>query len=168
MADEIVNRVAQSKLITFDLEELYPNGDRVLLDIKEWLFEGLILREKEFRKQVSDHDWVQYQDSYVALYCSTEAIIPGWAYMLISSELEPFAKLVVVGNLELLETAIYQQLIREIDLTPFKDKPVIIKGCANKPIPPNAYIWATARIQKVAKRIMYGEACSSVPLFRKT
>ncbi len=167
MAQEIVNRVAQSNLITFDLEEFYPEGKRLLLDIKDWLYEGLILREKEFRTLVSEYDWEQYQDSYVALTCSTDAIIPGWAFMLITSELAPFAKLVVTGDLEVLETAIFQQLITELDVSSYQDKPVIIKGCTNKPIPPNAYLWATLRIQKVASKVMYGEACSSVPLFRR-
>ena len=164
---EIVNRVAQSKLITFDLEELYPTGQRLVLDIKDWLFEGLILREKEFRTKASEHDWEQYQDHYVALTCSSEAIIPGWAYMFLTSRLGPFAKKVVVGDLETLETAIYQDILRDLDVSTFKDKPVIIKGCSHKPVPQNAYIFAVEKIQEVAKSVMYGEACSSVPIFKR-
>lgn len=167
MPDEILNRVAQSKLITFDLEDYYLEGQRVVLDIKDWLFEGFILKEKEFRRHVSKHDWQEYQDSYVALTCSTDAIIPGWANMLIASKLQPYAKFVVLGNLEQLETSLYQLAIEKIDIASFQDKPVIIKGCSNKPVPPNAYLWATAKIQTVAKSVMYGEACSSVPLFKK-
>ncbi|TMM58832.1 DUF2480 family protein [Maribacter algarum] len=167
MSDEIVNRVAQSKLITFDLEDYYPEGERVVLDIKEWLHEGFILREKEFRNHVSEHNWEQYKNAFVALTCSTDAIIPGWANMLIASKLQPYAKKVVVGNLEQLETSLYQLAIEKIDVTLFQDKSIIIKGCSNKPVPPNAYLWITTKIQSVAKSIMYGEACSSVPLFKK-
>jgi len=164
---EIVNRVAQSKLVTFDLEEYYPEGTRLQLDIKEWLYEDLILKEKEFRNQIALHNWEQYNDAYVALYCSTEAIIPGWAYMLVSTKLQPYAKKVVLGSLEDLETTLFQSVIEDLDISDFKDKPVIIKGCSNKPVPPNAYLWATIKLQPVAKSIMYGEACSSVPLFKR-
>ena len=164
---EIVNRVAQSKLVTLDLEEFYPKGTRLQIDIKDWLFQGLILKEKEFRNQISEHNWEQYKDAYIAIFCSTEAIIPGWAYMLISSKLQPYAKKVVLGSLEDLETILFQTIIDEMNVSDFKDKPVIIKGCSNKPIPPNAYLWATIKLQPVAKSIMYGEACSSVPLYKR-
>ncbi|MEK6152745.1 DUF2480 family protein [Flavobacteriaceae bacterium 3-367] len=166
-SEPIVNRVAQSKLVTFDLEDHYPKGERVLLDIKDWLYEGVILREKEFRAFVAEHDWKQYRDAYVALYCSTDAIIPGWAYMLIATQLEPFAKKTVIGDLEQLETTIYQSIIAQLDVSEYKDRPVIIKGCTNKPVPPNAYLWITSKIQSVAKSVMYGEACSSVPLYKR-
>ncbi len=164
---EIVNRVAQSKIVTFDLEEYYPEGTRLQLDIKEWLFEDLILKEKEFRNQVALHNWEQYNDAYVALNCSSDAIVPGWAFMLISTTLQPYAKKVVLGSLEDLETTIFQSIIENLEVSGFKDKPVIIKGCSHKPIPPNAYLWATIKLQTVAKSIMYGEACSSVPLFKR-
>ncbi len=164
---EIINRVAQSPLVTFDLEEYYPEGKRIALDISDWLYEGLILREQEFRDHITAHDWTAYKDSYVALYCSTDAIIPGWAYMLITSMLEPYAKMTVIGDLEALETAIYREVLADLDVSFLKDKPVIIKGCSNKPVPQNAYILALAKIQKVAKKIQYGEACSSVPLYRR-
>ena len=167
MPDEIINRVAQSKLITFDLEDYYPEGKRVVLDIKNWLFEGFILKEKEFREAISEHDWEQYEGAFVALHCSTDAIIPGWANMLIASKLQPYAKKIIVGSLEQLETTLYQSAIEAIDVLPFQDKSVIIKGCSNLPVPPNAYVWITAKIQTVAKSVMYGEACSSVPLFKK-
>ncbi len=164
---EIVNRVAQSALVTFNLEDHYPKGERILLDIKDWLFEGFILREKEFRAAISSHNWAQYKDAYVALTCSTDAIIPGWAYMLIATELQPHAKKMLIGNLEQLETSLYQSIIEKLDLSEYKDKPVIIKGCSNKPVPPNAYLWITSKMQTVAKSVMYGEACSSVPLFKR-
>lgn len=167
MAEEIVNRVANSKLVTFDLEDYYPEGNRILFDIKDWLFEGLVLREKEFRGSVKNHDWTQYQDSFVALTCSTDAIIPAWAYMLMTTSIESFAKKVVVGTLENLETVIYQDIINGIDVSSFNDKPIIIKGCTNKPVPLNAYIQLTAKLKTVAKSVMYGEACSSVPLYKR-
>ncbi len=167
MEKEIVNRVAQSKLITFDLEEHYPKGERKVLDIKDWLYEGFILREKEFRAHVEEHDWTAYQNTFVALQCSSDAIVPGWAFMLIASKLQPYAQKVVQGNLENLETALYQTILENLDVAEFVDKPVIIKGCSNKPVPGNAYLMAVAKIQEVAKSVMYGEACSSVPLFKR-
>lgn len=167
MEKEIINRVAQSKLITFNLEDYYPKGERKVLDIKDWLYEGFILREKEFRAHVEEHDWSNYQDAYVALQCSSDAIVPGWAFMLIASKLQPYAKKVIQGSLENLETALYQTVLDQLDVTEFTDKPVIIKGCSNKPVPENAYLMAVTKIQEVAKSVMYGEACSSVPLFKR-
>ena len=167
MEKEIINRVTQSKLITFDLEELYQEGEREVLDISEWLYEGLILREKEFRAQLDEVDWTSYQDKYVALTCSSDAIVPGWAFMLVTSKLASYVRKVVQGNLEALETSLYQEQLANYDFSDFKDKPIIIKGCSNKPVPQNAYLMAITRIQKVAKSVMYGEACSAVPLFKK-
>ena len=166
MEDEIINRVANSKLVTVNLEDYYPKGPRVLFDIKDWLFEGLVLREKDFRNQVAEFNWAQYQDSYVALTCSTDAIIPGWAFMLISIQLQPYAKRVIIGNLEALETAIYQDIITNLEVSEFKDMPIIIKGCSKKPVPQNAYIMLANKLKPVAKSMMYGEACSSVPLHK--
>ena len=167
MADEIINRVANSKLVTIDLEDFYPEGSRVLFDIKDWLYEGFVLREKDFRTQVSEFDWSQYQNCYVALTCSTDAIVPGWAFMLLSIQLEPFTKKIIIGNLDNLETSIYQDIINKLDVSVHQDKPIIIKGCANKPVPSNAYIMLANKLKPVAKSIMYGEACSSVPLYKK-
>ncbi len=167
MAEEIINRVANSKLITIDLEDFYPQGNRVVFDIKDWLYEGLILRENDFREQVDNHDWSQYENNYIALTCSSDAIIPSWAYLLLTTQLSEYAKKVVVGNLELLETVIYQKIINQIDTSEFTDKPVIIKGCADKPIPPSAYTLLIEKIQPIAKTIMFGEACSTVPLYKK-
>ncbi|AUC16754.1 hypothetical protein BTO06_17100 [Tenacibaculum sp. SZ-18] len=166
MAEEIINRVANSKLVTIDLEDFYPSGRRVKFDISEWLFEGLLLKEKDFRQQVKDHDWSQYKDSYVALGCSTDAIIPSWAYLLLSTQLNPFAKKVIVGNLDLLETVLFSEIITKLNVEDFTDKPVIIKGCANKSIPQSAYSFLIEKIQPVVKSIMFGEACSTVPLFK--
>ena len=167
MKEEIINRVANSKLVTIDLEDFYPEGQRFVFDIKDWLFEGLVLREKDFRQRVKTHDWSQYQNHYVALTCSTDAIIPSWAYMLLTIHLEPYVKQVLVGDLEALETSIYQNIIAGLNVSEFKDKPIIIKGCSNKPVPKNAYLLLSSKLVPIAKSIMFGEACSSVPLFKR-
>ena len=164
---EIVNRVANSALITIDLEDYYPKGTRVCFDIKDWLHEGLVLRETEFRSLVNTHDWSAYKDQFIALHCTSDAIIPGWAYMLVRLQLSGIAKQVVVGDLETLETTLYQTTIDNLDLHYCENKPVIIKGCSNKPVPQNAYLFLIDKLQPIAKSIMYGEACSSVPLFKK-
>ncbi|GAB5564886.1 MAG: DUF2480 family protein [Winogradskyella sp.] len=167
MADEIVNRVANSKLKVIDLEDYYPTGRRILFDIKDWLLEGLVLREKDFRQHVAEHDWSQYQDCFVALYCSTDAIVPDWAYMLITIQLQDYAKLSVIGTLENLESIIYADIISNLEVSEFKDLPVIVKGCSNKPVPSNALILLSQKLKPVAKSIMFGEACSSVPLYKR-
>lgn len=167
MSEEIVNRVAQSKLITFNLEDYYPQGERLVFDVSQWLHEGFVLREKEFREQAKAHDWSRYKDHYIALTCSTDAIVPAWAYMLISSYLQPYAKTVVTGELEDLESHLYQEVIAKLDVSDLKDKPVIIKGCSRKPVPKNAYLFLINKLQPVVKSLMYGEACSSVPLYKK-
>ena len=167
MSDKIINRVANSNLVNIDLEAIYPEGKRVLFDIKKWLFEGIVLKEKEFRKHVANHDWTQYKDSYVALNCSEDAIIPSWAYLLISSELAPYAKKIIVGDRELLETLIFHEVIENLRIEHFKDKPIIIKGCSEKPIPNSAFSMLIQKLFPVAKSIMYGEACSTVPLYKR-
>lgn len=164
---EIVNKVALSSLKTFNLEEYYSDGDRKLIDIKDWLFEGIILKEKDFRETLKNHDWSAYQDAYVALHCSSDAIVPGWAYLLITSYLYDFSKKVVFGDFEFLNSLLYQEALQDVDVSEYQDKPVIIKGCANKPVPENAYLLALQKLQPVAKSIMYGEACSAVPLYKK-
>ena len=166
MEKEIINRVTNSKLKTFDLEEIYPEGKRILFDIKDWLFEEIILKEKDFRASVKNHDWSQYKNTFVAVTCSVDAIIPSWAFMLVAAEITPFANKVVIGNLELLETVIYQELLQFVDFKDFADAPVIIKGCAEKPIPNAAYAFLIEKLQPIAKSIMFGEACSTVPLYK--
>lgn len=167
MSEKLVNRVASSQLINIDLEDFYPEGERVLFDIKEWLFAEQILKEKDFRKSVKDLNWETYQNKFVALTCSVDAIIPSWAYLLISVELSPFAKKIVVGNLETLETSIFQEIIDRLPVKNYINKPVIIKGCSNKPIPETAYTQLISKLLPIARSIMYGEACSNVPLFKK-
>lgn len=167
MAEEIINRVAQSDLITIDLEDFYPEGERVVFDLKDWLYEGYVLREKEFRTKASEHNWEKYHDKFVALQCSSDAIIPAWAYMLISSKLQPFAKTISIGDLDQLENVIFNELISKMDLSHLQGKPIIVKGCSSKAIPENAYIWLTNKLQGIARSVMYGEACSSVPIYKR-
>ena len=164
--EEIVNRVANSKLKTFNLEDIYPAGRRERLDIAQWLTEGFMLREKDFRESLKNHDWSAYQNTYVALYCSTDAIVPAWAYMLVTTYLQPVAKKVIVGTLTDLETVLYTENIQQLDITEFSNEYVIVKGCSNKPVPQNAYILLTQKLQSVVKSLMFGEACSSVPLYK--
>jgi len=167
MKEEIINRVANSKLITFDLESLYPKGKRLQLDLSSWLQEGLILREKEFRGHLTNLDISLYKDTYTAIYCSTDAIVPAWAFMLVSIAVNRVAKKVVKGSVKDLETVVFSEIIQTLDLSYCKGKSVIIKGCSNLPIPDNAYLLLAQKLQPIAKSISYGEACSSVPLFKK-
>ena len=167
MPDEIINRVTSSKLQVIDLEDFYPEGARISFDIKDWLAEGLVLREKAFRAYIAEHNWAQYKDCYLALGCSTDAIVPDWAYMLISIQLQPYAKFVINGDLEQLETVLYNTILNDLNIESYTDLPIIIKGCSNKPVPLNALILLTNKLKPVAKSIMYGEACSAVPLFKK-
>ncbi|HNP33803.1 MAG TPA: DUF2480 family protein [Flavobacterium sp.] len=167
MQEEIINKVANSALEVFDLEDYYQNGIRTQIDISQWLFEGFLLKEKDFREALKNHDWQQYENHFVAINCSTDAIIPAWATILVTVYLTPFAKKIVVGNLSDLETSLYQEIIPTIDFTKYKEKPVILKGCSKKPVPESAYIMAIQKLQQFAKSIMYGEACSAVPLFKK-
>jgi len=167
MSGEIKNKVAENtKLLTFDLEDYYVEGNRIKLDISQWLDQGFILREKEFRASLDNHNWEQYEGSYVAVYCSMDAIVPAWAYMLIVVKITPFIEKIVIGNFETLETSLYEEALSNIDLSAYKNKYVIIKGCANKPVPQSAYLSITSKLVDVAKSVMYGEACSSVPLYK--
>jgi len=166
MEEEIINRVANSALEVFDLEDYYPTGTRTAIDMAQWLFEGLLLREKDFRQQLKDHDFSQYQDHYVAVFCSTDAILPAWASILVTVQLAPYAKKVVSGTIEDLDTALYQEILPTLDYSLYRDKAVIIKGCSKKPVPMSAYIMAAQNLQPLARSIMYGEACSAVPLYK--
>lgn len=167
MREEIINRVASSKLKNFDLEDFYAPGTRSQIDISQWLMEGLVLVESRFRESVKTTDFNAYAGHHVALHCSTDAIIPPWAWMLLQSELTGIAATVVQGSLEDLETLLYRGIIDTIDLKMYEDLPVIVKGCSKKPVPVAAYMMITEKLQQVASSVMYGEACSSVPVFKK-
>lgn len=168
MSEELIpNKVAQSGLITISLEDYYPLGDRHELDIAEWLYEGLILREKDFRQKVKEHNWNQYEDSFVWVHSSADAIIPQWAYMLIGSSLSGISKFFTYGNREQLESILFEHSLNEADFEKFKDQRVILKGCGHLPIPPHAFVSLTNRLKPIVKSLMYGEACSTVPVYKK-
>ncbi len=162
----MINKVAQSSLMVFDLEDYYPDNHVVDLDISQWLLEGFILKESDFRDQLKNNDWSKFEDKYVALYCSTDAILPAWAFALVSVHLAPHALKVIHGNKELAVIEWYQDILNKLDYTDYFQKPVILKGCSKKPVPNQVYTLAIQKLIKVAKSVMFGEACSAVPLFK--
>ena len=164
--EEIINKVANSALEVFDLEDYYPKGIRSQVDISQWLLEGFLLKEKDFREHLKNHDWTQYQDQFVAVNCSTDAIVPAWASILVTIQLAPFAKKVINGNIDDLNAALYEELLAKIDYSQYANKAIIIKGCSQKPVPMRAYVLAAQNLQPFARSIMYGEACSAVPLYK--
>lgn len=166
MSEPIVNRVANSALITLDLEEYYHAGERVVYDIRQNLFQDLILKEKDFRAFVKEHNWQQYEGKNVALTCTADAVIPTWAYMLLTTAISPYANLVVFGNLEALEQALFQQALAKIDTQQFKDQRVVIKGCGKVEVPVFAYVEIMRLLQPITKSLMYGEPCSTVPIYK--
>jgi Protein of unknown function (DUF2480). len=167
MAEEIVNKVAQSGLITLSLEDYYPRGTRCNLDLAPWLYQGIMLREKDFRAAVEDHNWEQYRDAYVAIYCSEDAIIPQWAYMLVGAKLAGIAARSVYGNQQFLEALLLDEALSKLAIDDFRDQRVILKGCGDLPIPPQAYLRFAERLQPLVKSLMFGEACSTVPIYKK-
>jgi len=168
MMSEIVNRVENSSLIQVNLDEYYPKGERVVFDLKDCLKDELVLIEKGFRAFISENNWEDYQDKYVGVICSADAIVPLWAFMLVASHIKPFAKKTVVGNKEDLEKAIFNDILSELDYTQFQDKNVIVKGCGKHPIPESVFVAFSLMLQDYAKNIMFGEACSAVPLYKKS
>lgn len=167
MAEEIVNRVQRSGILTIDFEEWYPEEERISFDMAPLLWQGMVLKEKDFRTFIEEHNWETYQDKLVAIHCSADAIIPTWAYMLLTTALTPFAKKVFLGSIEQMEQSIYQDLIEELDVEAYQDRRIVIKGCSEKPISLQAYVALTAKLKPVAKAIMFGEPCSTVPIYRK-
>jgi hypothetical protein len=164
---EIVNKVANSSLMVFDLEDYYPDSNVIAVDVSQWLFGGVILKETEFRAKLKTIDWSVYEEKYVALYCSEDAILPAWTYALVAVHLAPFALKVIQGSKELAIIDWYQDILNKLDYTEFFDKPLILKGCSKKEVPNEVYTLAIQKLMKVAKSIMFGEACSAVPLFKK-
>ena len=168
MKKEIVNKVENSSLKTIDLDLLIPKTPRVIFDIKHWLKNDLILIEKDFRRLIKSHNWNQYLGKYVSIQCSNNAIIPDWAFMLVSKSLKELEIENFIGSLEIMEHIIVKKTIDKLDLTSFKDKSIIIKGCSKKSIPKSSYSFLIDRLQPIAKKIMFGEACASVPIFKKS
>lgn len=165
--EAIINKVANSGLVTLDLEEYYHAGERVVYDLKDNLFQGLILREKDFREFLKNHDWSVYQGQNVAIMCSEDAIVPTWAYMLLATKLEPYAHAFVFGDLAALESKLFYEAIEQINPEDYRDARVVIKGCSKLPVPTSAYVEITRRLKPVALSLMFGEPCSTVPLYKR-
>ena len=165
--EEITNRVATSGIVSLDLEELYAQGERVQYDLKDNLFQGMILREKDFREFLKSNDWTVYQGKNVSIICSEDAIVPTWAYMLLAIYLEPYANKVVFGDLDLLEDSLFSDVIQQIDPEEYRGKRVVIKGCSKVTVPISAYVAITTLLKPVAQSLMFGEPCSTVPLYKK-
>lgn len=165
--ENIINKVAQSGLTTLDPAEFYPQGERVIYDIAVNLFQGLILREKDFREFVKGHDWTQYQDKNVGITCSADAIVPAWAYMLLANRMAPYARDVVFGNEEVLETVLFTKAIEKLNVEQYRDQRMVIKGCGDVAVPVSAYIALTEKLTPVVKSLMFGEPCSTVPLYKR-
>lgn len=164
---DIVNRVAQSGLITIDLEELYVEGERIVLDIAPVLYQGMVLREKDFRQWAKEHPWEGYTGKLVAVVCSEDAIVPTWAYMLIATKLQPYARMFVFGSIEELETTLFQQQLSKLNPAAYQDAKLVIKGCSKKAVPVSAYVEVSRLLAPYASSIMYGEPCSTVPIYKK-
>ena len=167
MSEPIVNKVAESGLITIDLEKFLPDGEVVVFDLKDHLFMGLILKEKDFREALKNTDWNAFEDKNVAITCSADAIIPVWAYMLVASYLEPVAKEVYLGTEEEMTKHLFLKKISLINMQQFADQRVVVKGCGDIPIGNYAYAEITKQLRPVVKSIMYGEPCSTVPVYKK-
>lgn len=164
---EIINKVAASGLITINLEEIYPEGKRLSVDIAAQLWQGIALKEKDFRDWIKLHDWEQYRDAYVAVYCSADAIIPHWAFMLVVSALSGIARRAVVASPQELESLIFRDLIFSLDREVYRDARVVIKGCSDREVPVSAYSDLVFHLQPVVKSLMFGEPCSTVPVFKR-
>ena len=159
-------RQAQSSLVVFDLEDYYPDDHVVDLDVSQWLTEGFLLRETEFRAQLKTMDWTPFEDKYVALNCSTDAILPAWTFALVTVHLAPFALKIIHGTKEMAIIEWYQDILNKLDYTDYFEKPVILKGCSKKQVPNQVYTLAVQKLIKVSKSVMFGEACSAVPLYK--
>ena len=167
MSDQIVNRVANSALQVIDLEELYQEGTRTQLSITTFLDDGVVLREQTFRERLQSHNWNMYQDQFVAVHYPDDILVPQWATLLVVTHLQALTKYVVVGTIDDLEQQLFAEQLAHMDFTPFQDGLVMIKGCSNKPVPEQALGLLAAKLTPIVKKLSYGEACSSVPLYKK-
>ena len=165
----LVNKVAQKAIVNLDLEEYFPKPEEIFsIDLKDYLFKGLILREADFREAVKNTDWKQFEGKYVALFCSTQAIIPMWAYMILSAELAPFAKDIVSSAPDHASEIFLYRNLAKLNMEDFRNQRVIVKGCGDRKVPEAAYVQIAEQLAKVVRSIMFGEACSSVPVFKKS
>lgn len=166
MADEIINKVANSQLITIDLSDFVPKGQRKSILISDWLYEGLILKEDFFREKIAQHNWAQYKDAYVALHPSSEAIVPSWAFLLLTVNLTSVAKKITIGTVQELEDLLLLEAIEKEDFSVYKNKKIIIKGCSKSSISTNAYGLIIQKLKPLVSSLMFGEACSNIPLYK--
>ena len=165
--EPITNRVSSSGLITLDLEDLYPKGERLGYDLAQHLWQGLVLREQQLRDELKAVDWTNFQGKHIAIFCSEDAIIPTWAYMLLAIRLEPVATTVFYGTLAALEDYLFEKAIDSLDLSAYKDQKVVVKGCSKVEVPISAYVHVTNRLRPLVQSLMFGEPCSTVPLYKK-
>jgi hypothetical protein len=165
--ENIINKVAQSGLVTLDPAAFYPAGERVVYDITDNLFHGLILKEKDFREFVKEHDWTQYQDKNIAITCTADAIVPAWAYMLLANRMAPYAREVVFGDAAVMETVLFEKAMAATNLEQYRDQRVVIKGCGDTEVPVSAYVELTRRLTPIVKSLMFGEPCSTVPIYKR-
>ena len=165
--NEIINRVASSALVTFDIEEFYTPGERIVLDIKDQLYHGLVLKEKDFRDYIKSTDWSFYTNKLVAITCSADAIVPTWAYMLLGIALQPFAARIVFGDADKLEEQLYREKLDAIDWEKFRGQKVVIKGCSKYNVPAALFVEVSVRLRPIVSSLMFGEPCSTVPLFKR-
>ena len=166
-SEPILNRVAASQLVSLDLESFYSEGIRSTIDLRDFLFQGIILKEKDFRDQIAKTNWSAYQDHYVAIQCTADAIVPTWAFMLLSIALRPYARKIVFGSLSELESALFLDALNHHDWSNYQNAKVVIKGCSKVEVPISAYVEVTNRLKPIASSIMYGEPCSTVPLYKR-
>ena len=167
MSEVLVNRVASSGLITLKLEDFFPKAEIAEFDLKPFLFMELILKEKDFREAMKAHDWSQYTGKNLVVFCSADAIIPVWAYMLVAVHAAPYAVEVFQGDAENFLKSHFEKVIANLDISAYQQQRIVVKGCSDKPVPPSAYLSLTRRLQPVAQSIMYGEPCSTVPIYKK-
>lgn len=165
--ENIINKVAQSGLVTLDPASFYPAGERVIYDIKDNLYMELILREKDFREFIKSHDWAQYEGKNVGITCTADAIVPAWAYMLIANRMAPYAKEIVFGDAGVLETVLFEKAMANMDIEQYRDQRIVIKGCGDTEVPISAYVELTKKLTPVVKSLMFGEPCSTVPLYKR-
>lgn len=165
--EEIVNRVAKSNVEVIDLTDYYPKEPLTSIDISQWMFKGLVIKEKEFRDFLKNHNWQQYKNHYVGITCSTDAIVPIWAYLLVSAYLQPYAKKVVFGTKKELEISVWETIMEHFPSKNYENKRVIVKGCSKKSIPINAYLLLINKLKVSTKSILFGEICSAVPVYKK-
>ncbi|QQR87805.1 MAG: DUF2480 family protein [Flavobacteriales bacterium] len=163
---DILNKVASSGIITLDLEEMYPSGERMVFDLKPLLWQEVALKEDDLRAFCKTHDWAQYAGKFVSVHCSADAIIPTWAFMLVATQLQPHAAFVTQGDADQLERAVFTCFVQQFDVGPYRNARIVVKGCSKLTVPLNAYVELSTKLLPVVKSLMFGEPCSTVPLFK--